>query len=83
MRETFVKVVNEDLLPYAARVKPSTLLFWGSTEQFKLHLSQFVHSLHVDGCQYRMKWICIRQFQKHCCAIVRAGGYCIHNLQAI
>lgn len=32
MRETFVKVVNEDLLPYAARVKPSTLLFWGSAD---------------------------------------------------
>ena len=28
MRETFVKVVNEDLLLYAAQVKPSTLLFW-------------------------------------------------------
>jgi pimeloyl-ACP methyl ester carboxylesterase len=32
MRETFVKVVNEDLLPYAARVKLSTLLFWGSAD---------------------------------------------------
>ncbi len=32
MRETFVKVVNEDLLPYAARVKPSTLLFWGDQD---------------------------------------------------
>ena len=32
MRETFVKVVNEDLLPYAARVKPSTLLFWGDAD---------------------------------------------------
>jgi pimeloyl-ACP methyl ester carboxylesterase len=32
MRETFVKVVNEDLLPYAARVKPSTLLIWGSQD---------------------------------------------------
>lgn len=29
MRETFVKVVNEDLLPLAAQVKPSTLLLWG------------------------------------------------------
>ena len=33
MRETFVKVVNEDLLPYAARVKTSTLLFWGDQDQ--------------------------------------------------
>jgi pimeloyl-ACP methyl ester carboxylesterase len=33
MRETFVKVVNEDLLPYAARVKPSTLLFWGDRDE--------------------------------------------------
>jgi pimeloyl-ACP methyl ester carboxylesterase len=33
MRETFVKVVNEDLLPYAARVKPSTLLFWGDKDE--------------------------------------------------
>jgi len=32
MRETFVKVVNEDLLPYAARVKPSTLLLWGDKD---------------------------------------------------
>jgi pimeloyl-ACP methyl ester carboxylesterase len=33
MRETFVKVVNEDLLPYAARMKPSTLLLWGDQDQ--------------------------------------------------
>lgn len=32
MRETFVKVVNEDLLPFAARVKVSTLLFWGDQD---------------------------------------------------
>lgn len=32
MRETFIKVVNEDLLPYAARVKPPTLLFWGDQD---------------------------------------------------
>lgn len=32
MRETFIKVVNEDLLPYAARVKVSTLLFWGDQD---------------------------------------------------
>lgn len=33
MRETFVKVVNEDLLPYAARVKLSTLLLWGDRDE--------------------------------------------------
>ncbi|MBI1279453.1 MAG: alpha/beta fold hydrolase [Anaerolineaceae bacterium] len=33
MRDTFVKVVNEDLLPFAERVKPSTLLFWGDQDQ--------------------------------------------------
>jgi len=33
MRETFVKVVNEDLRPYAARVKLSTLLFWGEKDE--------------------------------------------------
>ncbi len=33
MRETFVKVVNEDLLPYAARMKVSTLLFWGDKDE--------------------------------------------------
>lgn len=33
MRETFVKVVNQDLRPYAARVKPSTLLFWGDKDE--------------------------------------------------
>lgn len=32
MRETFVNVVNADLLPYAARVQPSTLLFWGDKD---------------------------------------------------
>ncbi|MBL8165581.1 MAG: alpha/beta hydrolase [Anaerolineae bacterium] len=32
MRETFVKVVNEDLLPYAARVRVPTLLFWGDQD---------------------------------------------------
>jgi pimeloyl-ACP methyl ester carboxylesterase len=33
MRETFVKVVNEDLLGHAARVKASTLLFWGDQDE--------------------------------------------------
>lgn len=33
MRETFVRVVNEDLLPYAARVQPSTLLLWGRQDE--------------------------------------------------
>lgn len=33
MRETFVNVVNEDLLPYAARVKSPTLLFWGDKDE--------------------------------------------------
>lgn len=32
MRETFVKVVNQDLLPYAARVQPPTLLLWGDQD---------------------------------------------------
>jgi pimeloyl-ACP methyl ester carboxylesterase len=32
MRETFVKVVNEDLLPYAAQIKAPTLLFWGDQD---------------------------------------------------
>ncbi len=33
MRETFIKVVNEDLLSYAARVKSPTLLFWGDKDE--------------------------------------------------
>ncbi|MEP6987506.1 MAG: alpha/beta hydrolase, partial [Chloroflexota bacterium] len=33
MRETLIKVVNEDLLPFAAQVKPSTLLFWGDKDE--------------------------------------------------
>lgn len=33
MRETFVKVVNEDLLPYATRVQVSTLLLWGDKDE--------------------------------------------------
>jgi pimeloyl-ACP methyl ester carboxylesterase len=34
LREIFVKVVNEDLLPYAARMKPSTLLLWGDQDMY-------------------------------------------------
>lgn len=33
MRQTMVNVINEDLLSYAARVQPSTLLFWGSKDE--------------------------------------------------
>lgn len=33
MRETFVKVVKEDLLPFAARVAVPTLLIWGDQDQ--------------------------------------------------
>lgn len=33
LRETFVRVVNEDLMSYAARVKPSTLLLWGEADE--------------------------------------------------
>lgn len=32
MRQTFVNVVNEDLLVYAAQVQPSTLLLWGEQD---------------------------------------------------
>lgn len=32
MRETFVKVVNEDLLPLAARIQAPTLLLWGDQD---------------------------------------------------
>ena len=33
IREVFVKVVNQDLRPYAARIQPSTLLFWGDQDE--------------------------------------------------
>lgn len=33
MRQTFVNVVNQDLLEYAAHVKVSTLLFWGDKDE--------------------------------------------------
>lgn len=33
MRETLIKVVNEDLLPYAAQVGVPTLLFWGERDE--------------------------------------------------
>ncbi|MBL8131193.1 MAG: alpha/beta hydrolase [Anaerolineae bacterium] len=33
MRETFLKVVNEDLRPVAAQVSRPTLLFWGALDQ--------------------------------------------------
>lgn len=32
MRETFIKVVNQDLLPYARQIQVPTLLFWGSED---------------------------------------------------
>jgi len=32
MRQTLVNVVNADMLPYAARVRPSTLLIWGDQD---------------------------------------------------
>ncbi len=33
MRETFIKVVNQDLLAYAARVTVPTILFWGEKDE--------------------------------------------------
>lgn len=33
LREVFVRVVNEDLLPYASRVSRPTLLIWGSNDK--------------------------------------------------
>lgn len=33
LRETFIRVVNEDLLPYAARVHAPTLLIWGAHDE--------------------------------------------------
>jgi len=33
MRQTFINVVNEDLLPLASQVKVSTLLFWGDQDE--------------------------------------------------
>jgi pimeloyl-ACP methyl ester carboxylesterase len=33
MRQTMVNVITEDLLTYAARVQPSTILFWGSKDE--------------------------------------------------
>lgn len=32
LRDTFLKVVNQDLRPYAARVRVPTLLFWGDQD---------------------------------------------------
>ena len=33
MRQTLIQVVNEDLLPYAARVSVPTILVWGDADQ--------------------------------------------------
>jgi pimeloyl-ACP methyl ester carboxylesterase len=33
LRDSFVKIVNEDLLPYAARVSAPTLLIWGAKDE--------------------------------------------------
>ena len=32
MRPTFVRIVNEDMRPFALRVRPPTLLFWGDQD---------------------------------------------------
>jgi pimeloyl-ACP methyl ester carboxylesterase len=33
LRESFVKIVNEDLLPYAAKIAAPTLLIWGAKDE--------------------------------------------------
>ena len=33
MRDTFVRVVNQDLRPFAARIQRPTLLFWGDQDE--------------------------------------------------
>ncbi|MDE0609628.1 MAG: alpha/beta hydrolase [Anaerolineaceae bacterium] len=33
MRPTFVRIVNEDMRPFATRVRPPTLLFWGDQDE--------------------------------------------------
>ncbi|MCY4525374.1 MAG: alpha/beta hydrolase [Anaerolineaceae bacterium] len=33
MRPTFLRIVNEDMRPFAARVQPPTLLFWGDQDE--------------------------------------------------
>jgi pimeloyl-ACP methyl ester carboxylesterase len=50
LRETFVKVINEDLAPYAARVKPPTLLFWGDQDaETPLSMGQALEKLIPDA----------------------------------
>lgn len=33
LRDSFVRIINEDLLPYAARIKTPTLLIWGAKDE--------------------------------------------------
>ncbi|PJF40429.1 MAG: alpha/beta hydrolase [Chloroflexi bacterium] len=33
LRETFVNIINEDLVPYAAQIKAPTLLLWGANDE--------------------------------------------------
>lgn len=50
VRETFVKVVNQDLRPYAARVALPTLLFWGDKdEDTPLWMGQELEKLIPDA----------------------------------
>jgi pimeloyl-ACP methyl ester carboxylesterase len=50
MRETFVKVVNQDLRPYVQHVKPATLLFWGDKdEDTPLWMGQELEKLIPDA----------------------------------
>lgn len=50
MRETIVKVVNQDLRPYAARVSRPTLLFWGDQdEDTPLWMGQELEKLIPDA----------------------------------
>lgn len=50
LRETFTKVISEDLRPYAARVKASTLLIWGAKdEETPLWQAQTLEKLIPDA----------------------------------
>lgn len=50
MRETFIQVINQDLQAWAARIKASTLIFWGSKdEDTPLWMGQTLEKLIPDA----------------------------------
>jgi len=54
MRETFVKVIGEDLKPYIAQIHHPTLLIWGENDSYVPLKDAFYMNKNVIGSQLRV-----------------------------